>query len=169
MDFVLKPWSLDDLPSLVRYANNPRIARFMKDVFPHPYTEQAGIEFINRFSHDDPIRVFAIHVNGEAAGSIGIHPQGDIMRLNAELGYWLAEPYWGNGIITSAVREIIPYAFTNFDIRRIFARVFSPNIASQHVLEKCGFRLEANIQASVIKNGEILDEFIFAVRQPSDH
>jgi RimJ/RimL family protein N-acetyltransferase len=165
MEFVLKPWTQDDLKCLVKYANNPNIARFMKDAFPNPYTEQDGLAFINKFSHDVPVRVFAIHVKGEAAGGIGIHPQGDIMQLNAELGYWLAEPYWGNGIISRAIDEIVPYGFKNFKINRIYARPFSSNKASQRVLEKCGFRLEATIQASFLKNGEVLDELIYAIRR----
>ncbi|MEZ5173688.1 MAG: GNAT family protein [Bacteroidia bacterium] len=165
MEFILRPWTLDDLQSLLKYANNPNIARFMTDSFPHPYTEKDGVNFINKFSHDNPVQVFAIQVNGEAAGGIGIHPQGDIMRLNAELGYWLGEPYWGKGIISEAAKQMIEYGFNTFKINRIYARPYSSNKASQRVLEKSGFRLEARIEKNIIKNGELLDELIYAVRR----
>ena len=104
-------------------------------------------------------------MDGKAAGGIGIHPQEDIYCKNAEMGYWLAEPYWGKGIITKAVLQMIDYAFANFDISRIYARPFGTNIGSQKVLEKAGFKLEARIEGSLFKKGEYLDELIYAVRR----
>ena len=80
--------------------------------------------------------LFAIDVNGEAVGGIGLHPQTDIHRKNAELGYWLAEPFWGKGIVSKAILEIIEFGFKTYDIDRIFARPFGTNAASQKVLEK---------------------------------
>ena len=105
MQYYLRPWTPKDLNSLVRYANNPNIAKFMTDAFPHPYTEEAGKSFITFATKDDPIHIFAIDVEGEAVGGIGLHPQADVHRKNAELGYWLAEPFWGKGIITNAIKE----------------------------------------------------------------
>ncbi|HEX5625978.1 MAG TPA: GNAT family N-acetyltransferase, partial [Saprospiraceae bacterium] len=110
MEFTLRPWNLKDLESLVRYANNASIAKFMTEAFPHPYTIEAGRKFIAFATQDDPIHIFAIDVDGEAVGGIGIHPQSDIQRKNAELGYWLAEPYWGKGIATRAVRQMVDFA-----------------------------------------------------------
>jgi RimJ/RimL family protein N-acetyltransferase len=113
----------------------------------------------------NPARIFAIVVNGEAAGGIGLHPQPDIYRKNMELGYWLAEPYWGKGIATRAVVQMTAYGFDTFDIERIFARPYGHNTASQKVLEKAGFKLEAKLEKTIIKNGEMLDELIYAVRK----
>lgn len=169
MHYELKPWTLDDLDNLVKYANNWHIAKFMTNAFPYPYSLEDGKNFINKFSHDNPLRVFAIRIHGEAAGGIGLHPQTDIMCMNAELGYWLAEPYWGNGIVTRAIQEIVQYGFEKFDINRIYARPFSSNTASQRVLEKCGFHLEARIEGNILKNGEIFDELIYAKRRPNDY
>ncbi|MEQ1798861.1 MAG: GNAT family protein [Lacibacter sp.] len=165
MDFILRPWSLNDLDSLVSNANNYNIARFLTDGFPHPYTKANGIAFITMATKDDPIHIFAIEVNGQAVGGIGIHPQSDIMKKNAELGYWLGEDYWGNGIITKAIIQMIDFGFKTYDITRIYARPFGTNLASQRVLEKAGFKLEARIEKNVYKNGEILDELIYAVRR----
>ena len=165
MHFLLRPWSLTDLYSLVRYANNPDIAKFMTDGFPHPYTEEAGKAFIAFATKDDPIHIFAIEANGEAVGGIGLHPQADVHRKNAELGYWLAEPFWGKGIITNAIKEIVAFGFKTYDINRIFARPFATNIGSQKVLGKAGFVLEGRFDKTFFKNGEFLDEFVYAVRR----
>ena len=78
MNFELRPWSIDDLENLVKHANNRNIARFMTDGFPFPYSEENGRAFIKMATANEPATVFAIVVNGEAAGGIGIHPQTDI-------------------------------------------------------------------------------------------
>ena len=108
-----------------------------------------------------PTNIFAIDINGEACGGIGIHPQEDVQRKNAELGYWLAEPFWGNGIISKAIPQIVEYGFKNFDITRIYARPYGTNNASQRVLEKAGFTLEGKFEKTLFKNGEFLDEWIY--------
>jgi len=164
-DFKLRPWKLEDLDSLVKHANNISIAKFMTDGFPHPYTIENGKAFISFATKDTPVHIFAIDVNGQAVGGIGIHPQSDIHKMNAELGYWLAEPFWGQGIITRAIKEIIDLAFKTYDIDRVFARPFGTNKVSQRVLEKCGFILEARFEKTLFKNGEYLDELIYAVRR----
>lgn len=165
MKFQLRPWSPDDLDALIRYADNDRIAGNMTDQFPHPYTRERGEQFIQMALQHDPVRIFAIEVEGTAAGGIGLHPQSDIHRKNAELGYWLAEPFWGRGIVTGAVRQMVQYGFDNFDIDRIFARPFGTNIASQKVLEKAGFVLEARLEKTLYKDGKYLDEMIYGIRR----
>lgn len=165
MHFTLRPWHISDLDSLVQYANNPDIAKFMTNGFPHPYHEENGRNFIAFATKDDPIHIFAIDINGKACGGIGLHPQQDIQCKNAELGYWLAAPFWGKGIITTAVKQVVDFGFKTFDIDRIFARPFGTNTASQKVLEKAGFTLEARFEKTFFKNGEYLDELIYAVRR----
>jgi [ribosomal protein S5]-alanine N-acetyltransferase len=164
----LRPWKEEDLPTLVELANNPKIARFMTDQFPHPYTRLNAKSFIDFAGSHLPLHIFAIEQSGKCIGSIGIHPQQDIMRRNAELGYWLGEPYWGRGITTQAIRQMVQYGFANFDIDRIFARPFGTNIASQKVLEKAGFVLEGRFEKTIIKNGELLDELIYSVRRQAN-
>jgi ribosomal-protein-alanine N-acetyltransferase len=164
---ILRPWTMDDLENMVKFANNKKIANNLTDAFPHPYTRDDGIAYITRFREENPVKVFAIEVNGIACGSIGIFPQTDVHRKNAEMGYWLAEDYWGMGIITEAIKQTIEYGFRTFDINRIFARPYSTNMASQRALEKAGMRLEARFEKSLFKNGEFLDEFIYSILSPS--
>lgn len=166
MNFELRPWNLDDLSSLVEQANNPRIARFMTDQFPHPYTPENGKNFISMASGRNPQTIMAIAVDGKAVGGIGLHPQQDIYCRNAEMGYWLGEAYWGHGIMTRAIIEMIKYGFGLPGIDRIFARPFATNLPSQKVLQKAGFVLEATLTKSIFKNGESIDECIYATRRP---
>ncbi len=167
MNFFLRPWKNTDLESLVKFANNKKIADNLTDKFPYPYTEENGKAFIEFATKNKPVNIFAIDIDGEASGGIGIHPHDDVSRINAELGYWLAEPYWGNGIISEAIKMIIPYAFQNFEINRIYARPFESNLASKRVLEKAGFIFEARFEKTLIKNGVLLDELFFAIRKDS--
>lgn len=163
--FTLRPFRPTDADALVKYANNPNIARFMTDMFPHPFTLDNANGFIKKTLSVDPIRIRAIEMDGEIAGAIGVHPQEDIMRKNAELGYWLAEPFWGRGIMTEAIRQTIDYGFQSWDIDRIFARPFGSNIGSQRALEKAGFKLEAKFEKTIFKNGAYEDEYVYAVRR----
>ena len=160
----LRPWEISDISKLVELANNPKIAGRLTDAFPHPYTEEAGKKFIAMAASSNPCSIWAIDAGGEAIGGIGVHPQGDIYRLNAELGYWLAEDYWGRGIMSQAIQLACKMAFERLEIKRIYARPFGSNLASQRVLEKSGFVLEARIEGAFIKNGEIEDELIYALR-----
>ncbi|MBK7129384.1 MAG: GNAT family N-acetyltransferase [Crocinitomicaceae bacterium] len=164
MKYQLRPWKISDIEHLIKYADNPKIAVNMTDGFPTPYTRENGQNFLD-MATQNPDRLFAIIVNHEAVGGIGIHPLSDIQRKNAELGYWLAEPYWNNGIVSSAIRKVTTIAFQNFDITRFFARPFGTNLASQKVLEKVGYKLEARLKDTFFKNGKFIDELIYSVRK----
>ena len=165
MLFTLRPYHISDLDSLVQYGNNPKIAANMTDRFPNPYTEEEGKKFIAFATQHSPIRLFAISIDGKAAGGIGLHAQEDIHSRNMELGYWLAEPFWGKGIVSSAISQMVEYGFKTFDITRIFARPFGTNIGSQRVLEKAGFKLEARFEKTLFKNEKFLDELVYAIRK----
>lgn len=165
MNFTIRAWNINDLDNLVKHANNPNISKFMTDGFPYPYTKEHGEKFIEMAVSHHPTRLFAIIVDNEAVGGIGIHPQTDIMRKNAELGYWLSEDHWGKGIISNAIKEMVTYAFENFEITRIYARPFGNNIASQKALQKAGLQLEARLKNTIYKNNEYLDELIFSIRK----
>ena len=164
MKFTLRPWAQSDVDALAEYANNYNIAKNLTNAFPHPYTSEDAKKFIDIVSQHNPVQVFAIDINGKASGGIGLFPQTDIMCKNAEMGYWLAELFWGQGIITKAIIEMIDYGFKTFNITRIYARPYGTNMASQKALEKAGFILEARFEKTIFKNGEYLDELVYAIR-----
>ena len=161
----LRKWKMTDLDSLVKYANNPRIAANLTDAFPYPYTEDNGKSFIEMANDANPTFIFCIDVDGEAVGAIGLHIQGDIHVKNMELGYWLAEPFWGKGIMTEAIKEMVEYGFKTWDITRIYARPFGRNIGSQTALERAGFTLEARFEKTLYKNHQFEDELVYAIRK----
>lgn len=165
MDFQLRAWQESDAENLAHFANNKKIANNLTNKFPHPYTLENAKAFIQMAMSYQPTQIFTIDVDGNAVGGIGVHDHDDVYAKNMELGYWLAEPYWGNGIITKAIQQIVSYAFETFDITRIYARPYGPNLASQRVLEKAGFTLEARLEKTFFKNGVFLDELIYAVRK----
>ncbi len=165
MNEMLRPWQEKDIENLSRLGNNPNVARFMTDGFPSPYTPENAQAFITMANSETPPRILAITFDSKAIGGIGIHPQSDIHRQNAELGYWLGEPFWGKGIMTEAIRQMVQYGFNHWPVNRIFARPYHTNIGSQRALEKAGFMLEARLQGTIIKNEEVLDELIYAIRR----
>ena len=158
---IIRPWEMADASSIVKFANNPKIAENMRDGFPHPYTLTDAERFITMATTTTSALLLAIEVNGEAAGGIGVTPLANEYRKTADIGYWLAEPYWGKGIVTAAVKALIPIAFEHFDIVRIQAGVYSTNPASMRVLEKAGFEREAMHKKAVFKNGVVMDEIVF--------
>jgi [ribosomal protein S5]-alanine N-acetyltransferase len=160
---LLRPWQASDLEDLCCRANDDRIASFMTDAFPHPYSSLDGLRFLT-LAMSSPERFRAIVMADRAVGAIGLHPQGDILSRNAELGYWLSPEFHGKGIMTRAVGEMVAHGFATLPVHRIFARPFSNNPASMRVLEKAGFVLEARFQATIIKRGEVLDELIYGIR-----
>lgn len=139
--------------------SNKKVQDNLRDGLPYPYTEQDGKDFISAMllADENETFAFAIIVDNIAIGSIGIFRQGNIHRRTAELGYYIAEEYWGKGIMTEAVRQICEYVFSKSDIIRIFAEPFTYNIASCRVLEKAGFQYEGTLRRNVLKNGEVID------------
>ncbi|HET7897323.1 MAG TPA: GNAT family protein [Flavisolibacter sp.] len=165
LQITLRPWAINDVDDLVKFANNRNVAKHLMDRFPHPYTAADATSFIAYANAADPVCLFAIDIDGRASGGVGIEPQTDIYRKNAELGYWLAEPFWGKGIMTEVIRQMVDFAFRTFAIERIFARPFGTNLASQKVLEKNGFVVEGRFEKVLFKNGEYYDELVYAIRR----
>lgn len=164
--FRLRPFEDSDLENLVKHANNPKIAANLTDAFPNPYSHEDGKNFLAMAKGNTSGTIFAIEVDGEACGAIGLHQQTDIHRKSAECGYWLAEKYWGKGIIPEAIRQVVELGFKTLEINRIFARPFSFNKASQRVLEKAGFKQEATLRNACFKNGKFCDELYYTIFKP---
>lgn len=162
-DWCIRSYERRDIQALVKYANNPNVSRNLREAFPYPYTRRDASLWIESALAQDEETHFAIATGQELIGGIGFQLQGDVHRRSAELGYWLGEPFWGRGIATLAVRTMIDYAFTDFDLVRLYAYVFAGNPASERVLEKAGFVCEGTLRQSVLKNDRLLDQKIFAL------
>jgi RimJ/RimL family protein N-acetyltransferase len=164
---TLRPWRREDVPALARAANNPNIACNLRDRFPHPYTERDARAFVHSCLATSPPLSFAIVVDGEAGGGIGISPGSDVERFSAEVGYWLAEPLWGRGIAAEALDLLSAYAFREPNLLRLFALPFADNHQSVRVLEKAGYTREAVLRASAVKDGKVRDQALYARINPA--
>jgi ribosomal-protein-alanine N-acetyltransferase len=159
---ILRKWKHSDLESLVKNANNYKIARNLRDIFPYPYTIEDGKEWIEFTQNEDWGYNFAIALNDKAVGGIGLIIGKDMERKSSEVGYWLGENYWGQGIASSALKCIVKFAFNKLNIERIFAVPLEQNIASRRVLEKNGFDLEGILRNSAVKTGKMYNQALYA-------
>ena len=161
----IRKWELLDAKDLAAALSNRKVQDNLRDGLPYPYTEQDGKEFISAMlsADENETFAFAITVNNMVIGSIGIFRQGNIHRQTAELGYYIAEEYWGKGIMTEAVKQICEYVFANSDIIRIYAEPFAYNIASCRALEKAGFQYEGTLRSNAVKNGKVIDMKMYSL------
>lgn len=166
--YKIRNWQKKDAPSLAKYANNRNIWMHLRDAFPHPYSLQDADAFILRVIESNPKTVFAIATQSEAIGSIGLIPGKDVHRYTAEMGYWLAEPFWGKGIMTQAIKSLTNFAIKDLKMIRVFAEPYITNPASARVLEKAGFLCEGILRSNVIKDGKVLDQFLYSYIAKSD-
>ena len=162
----VRSWRTSDVDALIQYANNYKIWLNLRDAFPHPYTRQDARAYIRSVRERLPETTFAIAVEGEAVGSIGFVLRHDVERVSAEIGYWLAEPFWGRGITTEALIAVTRHAIDAHGLTRIYALPFAWNVASCRVLEKAGYVLEAQLRQSAIKDGRITDQMQYAFIAP---
>lgn len=158
----LRPWRKTDAESLVRHANNVNVAKYLRDRFPHPYTDKDARLFLKHATSIGDTTNLAIEVAGEAVGAVGFVPGRDIERFSAEIGYWLGEELWGGGIVTEALALVTEHAFTELNYLRLFALPFADNPASVRVLEKAGYVKEAVLRASSVKYGVPKDQLLYA-------
>lgn len=161
-EYRIRDWKKQDASAIAQYANNRNIAMWLRDRFPCPYTVYDAEGFLSAVSRQDPRVSFAIATRREAIGGIGLDMGGDVYRFTAELGYWLGEPFWGRGIMSEAVARFTAWAFEHLSLYRVYANVFASNAASARVLEKAGFEYEGRQRAGVFKNGQVLDQLVYA-------
>jgi len=157
----IRPWKPEDAAPLAAICNNKKIWLNVRDTFPHPYTIGNAVEWIAFTLSQQPVTNMAVIYNGYIAGSIGVMTKEDVYRKSIEIGYFLGEQYWGKGIATIAVAQLLEFIKSNFNVIRIYAEVFGHNKASMKVLEKNGFHLEGIRKKAVIKNNVIMDDYVW--------
>lgn len=165
MKCTIRAWKTEDAGDLAQMLNNKKILDNLRDGLPYPYTLKDAEEYITAMLASDKTKTFAfaITVNDKAVGSIGIFRCDNIHSRTAEMGYYIGEPYWGQGLGTSAVKQTCSYIFKHTDIIRIFAEPFTNNAASCRILEKSGFQLEGTLRNNAVKNGKILDMNMYSL------
>lgn len=159
--YCLRKFLYGDALSLAKHGNNYKIARNLRDSFPHPYTiehARAWVQYVKE--HESKTR-FAIDCDGEAVGEIGFVVQMDVHRYGAEIGFWISEDHWGKGVMGEALAQVCQYAFDKMGLSRIFADVAEHNKGSCRVLEKCGFQLEGVFRKHIYKEDQFYDQFVY--------
>ena len=160
--WALRAWRHGDAEALAEHANNPKVWRNMSDRFPHPYTLEIARDWVQRGHVDFGGDNWAIILDDAAVGGCGIRQQDSHLRCNAEIGYWLAEPFWGRGVVTQVVRALIERALADPAITRVFAPIHADNPASMRVAEKAGMVRESVQPQSAIKAGQAIDLVVYA-------
>jgi len=162
-DFQIRNFQQTDVTALVKYANNYNVSKFLRDAFPHPYTQEDAVRWINFVTMDSFNLAFAIADEKELIGGIGAMSNQDVNRFTSEIGYWLAEPFWNKGIITKAVKTFCSYLFTNYDFNHLTASIYEGNDASIRVVKKVGFVLEGVMRKNVFKENRFLNQYIYGL------
>ena len=165
MNLSIRKWRIEDKSDLAFNLNNLKIMNNLRDGLPYPFTEQDAEDFIRTMlsSDKDSTFAFAITLDDKVIGSIGVFRQDNIHSRTAEMGYYIGEPYWGNGYMTNAIKQVCQYVFENTDIIRIFAEPFAHNTASCRALEKAGFKCEGILKSNAVKCGSIIDMKMYAL------
>lgn len=167
---LLRPLEPTDAESLARHANDHGVWENLRDRFPHPYTTADAIAYIEHVRSRRVQTSFGIDVNGQAIGSISLMLGDDMARRTAEVGYWIGREFWGRGIMVDALKATTRYAFQELRLVRVFAVPFVTTTRSSRVLEKAGYVLEGVMRRSAVKEGRILDQFLYAAcaEEPRD-
>lgn len=171
MECLIRSWRMEDAADLAAALNNKKIHDHLRDGLPYPYTENDAKDYITAMLQADKhtTYAFAITVEDKAIGSIGVFRKDNIHARTAEMGYYLAEPFWGKGLGTSAVKQTCAYTFEHTDILRIFAEPFAFNTASCRILEKAGFICEGTLRNNAVKNGQVIDMKMYSnIKDPAD-
>jgi len=152
--------------TLAAVANDERVARFMSNGFPHPYSVEDAMGWLATTKGESP-RHFAVMVDGSLAGGVGCEPKRDISTGSAEIGWWLNPAWWGRGIASTAVIRLIEYCFTDLDLHRVEAGIFLTNPASARVAEKAGLQLEGIARDGYLKDGRLADRLCYGLARSS--
>ncbi len=160
---VLRRWRETDTEAVVREADSRAVWRNLTHVFPHPYTGDAAREWIAHCQGQEPASDLAITLDDQVIGSCGISVGKGVGAYTGDVGYWVGERHWGKGMASAALAAFLQYVWATFEVERLQAEVFAWNPASAHVLERNGFVLEGTRRLAIHKDGEIIDEWFYAL------
>jgi len=160
---VLRPLRPDDAPALQRNADDEAVWRNLFEGFPRPYTLADAQEWCGDGWRERGETVWAITVQDDLVGCIGVRRDKGWLRCNAEVGYWIGQPFWRRGITSEALALVTAWVFrSGGEITRLYAPIFAWNEGSQGVARACGFQLEGRMPQSAIKAGQVIDRVKYA-------
>ena len=163
---TLRAFKQHDTCQIVTILNDQQVARYLSSKIPFPYTQADANWWVNEGAKCGIIK--AIEVDGLCVGCIGVIPGEFEYSRSGEIGYWLSQQYWGQGIITQAIELITKEVFESTNLNRIHAAVFAGNVGSMSALLKNGFNNEAILKKAIYKNGHYFDSHLFSVLKQSN-
>lgn len=164
--FLLRPWCLEDAPSLAKHLDNRNVWINLRERFPKPYTVENAKTWILRREREDARSIqLAIVVEDLAVGGIGIDRDPNPKTRFGELGYWLGEDYWNQGISGQAIAMVSDWAFREQGFQRLQALVRDSNEASSHLLEKAGFSVVSKIRRGGRRPSAHVTELVYQRNQ----
>ncbi len=161
--YLFRRWRWEDIDWLVQHANTRQIADMLRDSFPHPYLRPDAEQWVSSCALSHVVHDYALLHRGELIGAMGARPGKAERAGTAEIGYWLAVPYWGQGHATAALSRYIDHLFRQRGVRRLWAATLDKNAASTRVLTKCGFSLEGRARGHLMKGEVVHDELLFGL------
>jgi len=165
MEFKIRKFKPGDEKSLYKHINDKEVAKNMAGIF-YPYTEKDALLYLkkvlklNKQKKKSAFK-FALVIDGGVVGCISLENV-NLKHKNAEIAFWLGRKYWGRGIMTRAIKQMVRYGFSNLKLKRIQARTFIANKASARVLEKAGFKWEGELKKVIRKKGRYYDCYLYA-------
>ena len=136
---LLRRWTDSDAGSLYEYARDPDVGPIAG--WPaHRSVEESRVVIRDVFCGKEAYAV-CLKTDNRAIGAIELKLNGhtDLTERNdeCELGYWLGKPFWGQGIMPEAAREMLRHAFEDLGMTKIWAGYYEGNVKSKRVQEKC--------------------------------
>ena len=176
--YFLRPFNVyKDKESLSKHANNEKVWRNLRDTFPHPYTTQHADDWCKRVGNNIlNLAIVLGHGHGDsemnvAIGGISVEQFDQISDLGSrrgELGYWLGEAYWGQGVMSKAVEAFLPHVWANLpqEVIRLYTTQMAWNGASVRIVEKHGFQFEGRLKQHYFKDKQLVDVLIYGLLRP---
>jgi [ribosomal protein S5]-alanine N-acetyltransferase len=160
----MRAWRGSDIERLAAIADDERIAAWMSDTWPEPYTAADARWWVQegQFSMGHN---WALCHDDVPCGGLGLHLQSGFLRCNAEVGWWLAPEHWGRGAMLAAARELLAQCWAQPEVTRVFAPIHAGNARSMRLAEKLGMRLEAVQRRSAFKRGLVIDRHVWAIHR----
>lgn len=162
-NYQIRDYRIEDIESLVKYANNYNVIKFLRNSFPFPYTKADAEKWIDYVLMNPESVIFAIADSNELIGSISAVPPDEVNKYVAEVGFWIGEPFWNKGILSNALNVFANYLFSNYQLNRLTAKVYEGNDSSKRVLEKNGFILESTTKKNINKEDKFLDQYTYGL------
>ena len=168
---LIRRYRASDAEAVAQEANNPKIARWMSNAWPEPYTVEAAKDWIIRAnSTPSPLDFVVCRLEDDVPiGGAGVNIREDLDQNTRLIGYWIGERHWGHGIATEVAASLAQWAFErSVELKCIMAEVYGGNDSSCRVLEKAGFVFQER-KKNAAKKGDLDIDLLVYCKPRSEH